>query len=202
MIKNYTLKALQKAINFALSLDETRLAAIHRLQGQVLQVVIKPLNTRFFICFTDNKLRLHAGYDGVVHATIYSSPIGLIRLSVLPASKVRSLFNDRIKITGDVALGQAIKKLFDELDIDWEGYLAQFTGDVVAYQFGSMFRQGRAFQQRLRQSLRNGLTEFVQEEARLFPPREEVDDFFQDIAQLHLQVERLAAQLRQVVYLK
>ena len=44
-------------------------------------------------------------------------------------------------MTGDVELGQQVKTLFDEIDIDWEGHLARFTGDVVAFQVGSLFRQ-------------------------------------------------------------
>ncbi|MCK1850929.1 YihY/virulence factor BrkB family protein, partial [Legionella pneumophila] len=32
-----------------------------------------------------------------------------------------------------------------EIDIDWEGHLAHFTGDVVAHQIGSFVRKGLEF---------------------------------------------------------
>lgn len=199
MIKNFTLKALQKAINHALSLDETRLDELKMLEGKVLRVVINPLTVSFYIVFSQNQLQLQSDYEGAVDTTIQSNPIGLIRLSLLPASKVRSLFNDQITISGDVELGQAIKKLFDEIDIDWEGHLARFTGDVVACQVGSLFRQGISFKNRALDSLNRQTSEYLQEELRLLPPHEEIEDFFKEIDELSLHVERLAAHFNQLV---
>lgn len=199
MIKNFTLKALQKAINHALSLDETRQDELKKLEGNVLQVIINPLSVSFYIVFSQSQLQLLGEYEGAVNTTIQSNPIGLIRLSLLPASKVRSLFNDQITISGDVELGQAIKKLFDDLDIDWEGHLARFTGDVVAFQVGSLFRQGISFKNRALESLNRQASEYFQEELRLLPPREEIEDFFKEIDALSLQVERIAAHFNQLM---
>jgi len=198
MIKTYTLKALQKAINHALTLDETFPAKMATLQGKVLEIIVNPLNVNFFICFTDTELELVADYTKQPDTVIQSSPLGLIRLSLLPASKVRSIFNDNIKISGDVELGQQIKKIFDDIEIDWEGHLAQFTGDVVAYQIGSFFRKGATIQQQVSKSLQQNITEYLQEELRMVPPREEIDDFFKDIDQLALSVERLEAHINQL----
>jgi len=190
---------LQKAMNRALALDDGMPLKIQALDNKVLEIIIKPLHVNFFICFTQSEVHLHESYEGQADAIIESSPLGLIRLSLLPASKVRSLFNDKIKISGDVEFGQNVKKLFDEIDIDWEGHLAQFTGDVIAYQMGSLFRQGRAFKRHARESLRLNVTEYLQEELRAFPPREEINDFFSDIDALSLSVERLSARVNQLL---
>jgi len=195
MIKKYSLKALEQAINFALALDEQTPEKIAALQGKIVEMIISPLDVNFFIRFEDGQLKLLDDSPIAADTQIHSSPIGLIRLSFLPASQARSLFNDSVRMSGDMELGQSVKKLIDDLDIDWEGHLAHFTGDVVAHQIGSLFRQGHAFQQRIRDSLRNNLGSYLQEEARLFPPREEADDFFHDIDQLSMDVERLEAQI-------
>ena len=181
MIKKYTLLALQKAINHALSLDETLPEKIRVLETRVLEIIISPLNVNFFIRFEQGELLLLDQHEGVADTTIHSSPLGLIRLSVLPSSKVRSLFNDSIRISGDIELGQQVKQVFDEIELDWEGHLARFTGDVVAYQVGSLVRQGLGFKQHLSESLRVNIRDYLQEELRMFPPREAVNDFFNDI---------------------
>ncbi|WP_133129868.1 ubiquinone biosynthesis accessory factor UbiJ [Legionella yabuuchiae] len=199
MIKTYTLKGLQTAINHALSLDEASAARISALQGKVLKVIINPLKVSFFISFSGTKLQLHDFPPSEVNTIIESSPLGLIRLSLLPASKVRSLFNDQIKLTGDTELGQQVKQLFDELDIDWEGHLAQFTGDVVAYQLGSFIRKGQEFTAYVSSSMQQNLTEYLQEEVKCFPPAEEVEDFCKDVDELLLDVERLTAQVNQLM---
>lgn len=201
MIKKYSLMVLQKALNHALSLDESMPVKIQALHGKVLEMIISPLNVHFFIRFAHREMQLLAHYDGHPDTVIHSSPLGLIRLSLLPASKVRSLFNDKIRMSGDVELGQQVKKLFDELDIDWEEHLAHFTGDVAAHQIGSLFRQGLAFKNRISTSMRHNVTEYLQEERRVFPSREEIDDFFTDIDELSLRTERLAAHVNQLLAL-
>ena len=199
MIKKYSLLALQKAINHALALDESTPSKIAALHGKVIEVVITPLDVNFFITFEDHELKLLDECSKKADTIIHSNPIGLIRLSFLPPSQARSLFNDKIRLSGDVELGHEIKKLFDELDIDWEGHLAHFTGDVVAHQLGSLFKQGVAFQRQLGSSMRHNVTEYLQEELHVFPPGEELADFFADIDRLALDVERLEAQIQLLV---
>lgn len=201
MIKKYSLLALQKAINHAQALDPTMHAKLQSLEGRVLQIIISPLNAYFFITFKQGQLLLLAHYEQQPDTIIHSSPLGLIRLSVLPASKVRSLFNDNIRMTGDIELGQRVKALIDTLDIDWEGHLALFTGDVVAHQVGSLFRQGLRFKRQMSDSLRHHVTDFLQEESRIVPCREEVNDFCNDVDILSMDVERLSAHIHNLLVL-
>lgn len=195
MIKKLSLKALEQAINLAMNLDDNSQERIAALHGKIIEMIIMPLGIHFFIGFENGRITLDEQCEQKPDTIIHSSPIGLIRLSLLPASKARSLFNDRIRLSGDIELGQQVKKLIDDLDIDWEGHLAQFTGDVIAHQVGSVFKQGLAFHQRFGLSMRNNLTNYLQEETRIFPPREECEDFYQDIDQLVMDTDRLEAQI-------
>ena len=199
MLKKYSLKALQKAIKQALNLDEAMPGKLRALEGKVLKLIISPLNTGFFIQFKEGEMHLLDDYDGQADTIIHSSPLGLIRLSLLPASKARSLFNDKIRISGDLELGQEVKQLFDEIDIDWEGHLAQFTGDVVAHQIGSFIRKGIDLKNHFSQTMRHNVTEYIQEELRLSPSTNELEDFFHDIDELSLDVERLQAHFNQLI---
>lgn len=199
MIKKYSLKALEKAMNHALVLDPTMIEKIAVLHGKLLEIIITPLDVNFYILFENYRLILLDESQQKPDTIIHSSPLGLIRLSFLPASQARSLFNDKIRLSGDVELGQAVKKMFDELDIDWEGHLAHFTGDLCAHQLGSLFRRARKFRHSFRESMRLNLREYLQDEKRLFPSREEVEDFFEDVDAIVLDVERLEAQIQLIL---
>jgi ubiquinone biosynthesis protein UbiJ len=199
MLKKYSLRALQKAINQAMSLDEQMPHKLQALDGKVLEMIVTPLNVNFFIQFKGHEMLLLHRYEGHPDTIIHSSPIGLIRLSLLPTSKARSLFHDKVRMSGDIELGQKIKKLFDEMDIDWEGHLAHFTGDVVAHQIGSLVRKGIEFKKQFSQTMRQNVTEYLQEELRAFPSRNELDDFYNDIDELSLDVERLQAHVNQLL---
>ncbi len=199
MLKQYSLKALEKAMNHALALDYQMPLKLSRLQGKTLEMIIEPLGITFFILFKEKHVALQDQMDGQADTSIHSTPMGLIRLSLLPASKARSLFNDNVKIHGDLEFGREVKALFDEIDIDWEGHLAQFTGDVVAHQIGSLFRKGRDFTRQFNDSMQQNLTEYLQEELHIFPTRDEIEDFFCDIDELSLDVERLQAHIEQLM---
>ncbi|WP_454781449.1 ubiquinone biosynthesis accessory factor UbiJ [Legionella sp. WA2022007384] len=199
MLKKYSLKALQIAINKAAKLDEQMPAKLKALDNKTLEIIISPLNVNFFIHFKDGEIVLLDCYDSEADTVIHSNPLGLIRLSLLPASKARSLFNDKIRMTGDTELGQHVKKLFDEMDIDWEGHLAHFTGDVVAHQIGSFVRKGMAFKKKVDDSFHQNVTEYLQEELRVMPTKYELEDFFVEVDELSLSVERLQAHVNQLI---
>ena len=199
MIKKYSLKALQIALNKAAQLDESLPNKLQALHGKTLEMIISPLDVNFFIHFKNGEVLLLDQFDSEADTVIYSNPLGLIRLSLLPASKARSLFNDEIRMAGDTELGQHVKKLFDEMDIDWEGHLAHFTGDVVAYQIGSFMRKGIAFKKKFENSMRQNVTEYLQEELRVVPSKFELEDFFAEVDELSLTVERLQAHVNQLL---
>ncbi|AAU28950.1 TPA: hypothetical protein JBG74_03310 [Legionella pneumophila] len=199
MLKEYSLKALQTAINQAMKLDEQMPQKLQKLDGKTLEMVITPLNVNFYIRFKGSEMQLLHRIDGRPDTIIHSNPIGLIRLSLLPTSKARSLFNDKIRISGDIELGQSVKKLFDEIDIDWEGHLAHFTGDVVAHQIGSFVRKGLEFKNQFSTSMQQNITEFLQEELRICPSRNELEDFFAEVDELVLSVDRLQAHINNLM---
>jgi ubiquinone biosynthesis protein UbiJ len=194
MMIKHSLPLLQKAMNKALHLDGAMPEKLRRLEGKCLQICITPLQVQFFMTFEGGEIVLLEQADSP-DTVIESSPLGLIRLSLLPLSRARSLFHDEVRFSGDTELGQQVKQLFDELDIDWEGHLARFTGDVVAHQVGSFIRRGRAMKQELTQSLCTNVSEYLHEELRHFPPAEELNDFFADVDTLVDDTERLAAQI-------
>lgn len=196
MLKQISLKALQKAINKAVALDELMPQKLKTLDGKTLEIVLAPLSVHFYICFVGESIELRDTMEANADTVIHSSPIGLIRLSLLPASQARSIFNDDIRISGDIGLGRDVKRLFDSMDIDWEGHLAHFTGDVVAHQIGSVFRKGKSFASQFQSSMQKNITEYIQEEVRLSPSRAELEDFFDDIDTLSLDTERLKARIQ------
>lgn len=196
MIKHYSLNLLQQALNRILGLDPNLQEQLAILDSKVLKIIIMPLNIHFFITFQEKRLVLLLDYIGQPDTVIQSTPLGFIRLSLLPASKARSLFNDNIQISGDIELGETVKHLFDSLDIDWETHLANFTGDVVAFQIGNTFRKAASWKNRLVSTLQVNVTEYLQEEQNLLPPTEAVADFFKDVDTLVHDVERLEAHIQ------
>jgi len=193
MLKQLTLQTLQFAMNQAMGLDDKTVERLKTLEGKMIEMVILPLHVHFYLTFENGKILLLAESEQSPDTIIHTSPMGLIRLSFLPSSKMRSLFNDNIQISGDIHLGQELKEIFDQIDIDWEGHLAHFTGDVAAYHIGKVMRKGKDLHQRYSQSLKSNTKEYVLHEMQLTPTPAELEQFYQDVDDIRLRTERLIA---------
>ena len=201
MIKKYSLMALQSALNQALKLDINMPEKISALHGKVVKINIAPFHVDFYLGFSEQQIQLMDEWHGVVNTVIESSPWGFMRLSLLPTAKARTLFNNQVTISGDVGLGQAIKQLFDGVDIDWQSHLATVTGDVIAHQVSQMVEKGKAYHHQVSNSWHTTVSDYLHEEVRWFPPEEEIRDFFADVDALALQLERIEARMKHKGYL-
>ena len=199
MLKKISLQALQFAINQALALDPSISKKLLELDNKVIEMVVSPLNVHFYICILNGQFDLKSRCHQKPDTVIYSNPMGLIRLSILPSSKMRSLFNDQIRISGDVLLGQQLKQIFDSMHVDWEGHLAFFTGDVVAHHIGKVFRKGRDIGKQYGETFKTSSQHYLTHEMDVVPSKQEVEQFNHDVDELRLRTERLAAHIQSLM---
>jgi ubiquinone biosynthesis protein UbiJ len=64
-------------------------------------------------------------------------------------------------------------------------------GDVAGHQLAQALRAAYGWGRQASTSLGRQLDEFIHEEARLTPPRLELEDFYRDVQDLVLRVDRL-----------
>jgi ubiquinone biosynthesis protein UbiJ len=193
MLKKISLQALQFAIQKAIGLDPEVGRQLLGLEHKKIEIVVLPLHVHFYMLIENGTIYLKSEIHQTPDTIIHSSPLGLIRLSLLPASKTRSLFNDNIQISGDVGLGQEIKKIFDSIHIDWEGHLAYFTGDVVAHHVGKLFRKGRDTGKQYAHHLIKHGQDYLIHDLKGGPSKQELEQFYTDVDDLRLRTERLSA---------
>ena len=96
-----------------------------------------------------------------------------------------------VEIEGDAELVHELTLLMKKFRIDWEELIAKAVGDRVAQQVGSHFRALGDYGADASQRFQSSAIEYLQEELRLLPPHEEVQDFMADVDELRDRVERL-----------
>src|SRR3990167_3846325 len=178
MIKDYSLYLLEVALNKALYLDDSMASKLKPLNAKTIELSLTPFQWSFYLTIENAKIKLATEVTASPDTIIYSSPLGFIRLSLLPASKVRSLFHDGIKIECDVSLGQQLKRIMDEIDIDWEGHIASFTGDVVAHQLGLGVKKLKSVSRNIQSSVAFQLSSYFKDQNSCLPTKEMLNDFF------------------------
>jgi ubiquinone biosynthesis accessory factor UbiJ len=195
LIRTFATAVLEQSINRYLGLDPQTIERIAALGHKVIKVELTDIHWQFYIFPEKNGLRFQNHYEGEVDSTIKGSMLALSYASIAGADKTSSFVN-KVEITGDVELGHTMRQILANVDIDWEEYLSRGVGDVLAHQIGNAARNLKVWGKQASRNLQRNVTEYLQEEIRYLPPREEVEDFFSDVQILRNDVERAEAKLK------
>lgn len=192
-------RALEAALNRALSLDPDTRAALAPLDGRsvALSLATPPLALRI----TVQGERLCVGPplaqdepDLAVKSTLggllgqLQAMAGLARHADAPAI-------GRMRIEGDAELARRLQSLASGFDPDWQRPFAAVFGDVLGVQVANAaaaaLRQARVLAGNGAQTA----AEYVTEESRDVVARGELDAFHDDVDALRDDVERIAARI-------
>lgn len=165
------------------------------LPDKIMQIELLGLNTSFYVQPRRDGLEISLSCDRTPDAIVRGTPIAIIKMGVVQrfGGQPRS---DDIEIVGDAEFVHQINMLMKKFRIDWEELLAQVLGDRVAQPVGSCVRAASATVKQSTQSMQANITEYLQEEISLLPPREAVNDFMTAVDELRDRVERLEAFIR------
>lgn len=197
MFDTVALNVLEQAINQCLQLDPEMAQRLQSIDGRTIAIEITGLASPFFLIINHGEILVQGHLQGQPDTTISGGPASLLRMGVSKDQR-DALFEGDVTIRGDVALGQQFKKIFDQLDIDWEEHLSRLVGDVIAHQ---LCRGGRNIKQWLEQTLSTlgrDVTEYLQEESRLLAVAEQVEAFVSEVDGLRDDVSRLQQRLQRL----
>jgi len=186
--------ALERGIAKFLALDQQTLARLAALSGKVIKIEFSDWNATLYLFPGADGIQLQNYYEGEVDATIKGSPISLLRMSVAREEKTAEIAKE-MSITGDVELAQTLNHILQQIEIDWEEVLSRCVGDTLAHQMSKVFQSFKQWKKSTLISIRRNVADYLQEESRQLPAKQEVEDFFADIAELQHDVARLEARI-------
>jgi ubiquinone biosynthesis protein UbiJ len=186
------LKPLEALLNRRLDAASPAAALREELEGSTL--VIDP-DEAPAIAFTVVERRLALSFDvGESPGAIVSGPI-LQLTRFANAGSLEAARDVQVTIQGDTRTASGFARLLAIAKPDLEEELARVLGDVPARQLGNALRGVGEWFARARSSLHNDVSEFLKEESRDVPPRDEFNAFDERLRTLD---ERLDALGRRV----
>jgi ubiquinone biosynthesis protein UbiJ len=192
--------AIEEAINKTLQYSPASQKHIDQLDGAVIDICTDPFNIR--LQFGNQRIFIHHQTDeSPAQATISGSPLALLRLATSSES-LTNLGKNSVVIEGDSETIQQLYAFVKTLDIDYEAMLAEITGGIPAHFIGSSFRSLRRWTQSANESMESNIEEYLQEEGRQVPARVETEIFADEVDELTLAVDRLAARIELLVQQK
>jgi len=113
-------------------------------------------------------------------------------------TETETLKAGELAIEGDAALGQRLQRIFRDLDLDWEEPLARLFGDPLGHEMGRAARAVFAWHRQALKTFGLNTADYLQEEARLLPVRDEVETFLNGVDGARADVDRLAARIQRL----
>jgi ubiquinone biosynthesis protein UbiJ len=189
--------ALEAAANRALALDPLGTQRLEPLSGQVFRLECTSPELDIYLIPEAGKLRLMGFWDGDITTAIRGSAADFADLAGA-SDATAALINGSLELEGDSAPLIELQQIVSGLDLDWEAPLVEAFGDVAGHQLAEALRGVFSWGRQASSSISRQLEEFIHEEARLSPPRQEVEDFYSDLEQLNHRVDRLQARLHKL----
>ncbi|MBA6413933.1 SCP2 sterol-binding domain-containing protein [Parahaliea sp. F7430] len=186
------LAALEQVLNRALELDPNSHRVLAPLSGSVFALHCSAPPFQVFLLPEDKGIRLAGQHVGTVTTRVSGEASDFAELATA-ADPTAALINGKLSLEGDSGPLIELQKALSGLDLDWEAPLVNQLGDVIGHQVAQSFRGLFSFSKQAHSSLERQLEEFIHEEARLCPPRLELEDFYRDVAELAERSERLAS---------
>lgn len=192
------LSGLEFLINRALALDPATQARLAEMQGLVLAIHCQnPKLSAYCLPGTQGLELRGVVADDQVSASVSGKLSDFVKL-MQADDKAAALVNGRLAVAGDSGHFLKLQAVLADLDLDWEQALSRVFGDVASHQIGRLLRGAMSFGQDTRSTLERHVEEFIHEEARLLPPKLELENFYADVRALNSRSERLQARIQRL----
>jgi ubiquinone biosynthesis protein UbiJ len=189
--------AVERVVNQALELAPAGRQHLDKLADCVFALHCTAPALDVYLQPGNGRVRLMGYYDGPVTTSVRGVASDFAEVATA-SDPTAALINGKLELSGDSAPLIELQKIITALDIDWEAPLVDALGDVAGHQLAQLLRGAYGWGRQASNGLARQLEEFIHEEARLSPPRLELEDFYRDVQQLGLQVDRLESRARRL----
>lgn len=196
-VKTAALAMIETTINNALAYDPATQNAMKVLAGKVIAIQCTLPSLTFYVVHGEHDISLMSTFEGELDTTLKGTSLALAALAIDGQDRV-TFFDSGVEVRGDQDLLRRIKKILKSLDIDWEAALSQLVGDVPAHLIGESLRATSRWQRDSINRARTAAVEFSQEEIRLTPSKNEVNQFNQEVKHLACDTDRLSARMNKL----
>ena len=181
--------ALELAINTALKYDPATRQKIAALTDILAIHINKPKLSLYFCGMVDGIRIMHI-CETPATTEVTGSLTELFTLIQQPGSLAES----DVSVSGKIGVLQQWQDALSDIDIDWEDALASVLGDFTPYA-ATAIKKTASYAHQQQKEIRRLAHEYVVEEMRITPSEPELEQFFDNVRDVSLAVDRIGARI-------
>ncbi|GAA4358587.1 ubiquinone biosynthesis accessory factor UbiJ [Kangiella marina] len=187
---------IETVINTVISLDPEGKQRLHPLNQKIIAFHFTDIGQQLYFSIDESYIVVKSDLEVEPDAELTGSLLSFFNLASGDDSD--PIFKGDVRFSGEISTAQNFQKFFNQLDIDWEEHLSHYIGDIAAHQ---LFNHGRAMFDWVKsstQTAKNNASEYLRFEAKAVPASIELENFYDDIADLKSGVERLGMRIERL----
>ena len=186
----------EELLNRVLAKDPHLQSQLVKFAGKSLQINVHPPDIMVTALLEKGRIRLLSTEAELLDIQITASitgNVGQLLPLILEKRDNRPLSNPALAITGDASFIQELHASLSSLDIDWEDYLAPLLGNLITNELSHISNDIRNWSKQASVNMRRNVNEYLTEEERIFPKKEQLDDFSEELDYLKIRIDRINA---------
>ncbi len=192
---------VETAVNKVLSLDTDSQKALSELCGKIIQVELTDLNVSLIFSIESQNGVTNISVSNSTEATpnVKLSGTGFAFFNMgWVAKNGDAIFKGDVHFNGEINTAQKFQNVFQNLNIDWEAELAKVTGDQAAHVIGQFMLGFHNQAKHFAKTFVLNLSEYATEESRMAVHKEEIESFYDDLADLKADIGRTEARINRI----
>ncbi|MDP0560940.1 MAG: hypothetical protein QS721_00845 [Candidatus Endonucleobacter sp. (ex Gigantidas childressi)] len=187
--KTAVLAGLEKQLNAVLGLDPVTMVKLGEMAGTVVDIQCSDPEFQCYLHLQQKRISLTGYHEGDIDASIRGSIVALANMVAKRDQVIVEV--PGLECHGSPEVLNALSAIHQSAEFDWEAILCRCFGDVGGHLLAKGFNFSSVLAKRIITTATSNLGEYLQEELRLLPSRNEFDAFVTDIADLQLTVDNL-----------
>ena len=197
MLSTTLIAMLDTALNAWLHLDNESPTKLQAMANKVICMHITGLEVKLYFFPDATGIYTLTEYTGKPDVTIKAPPISLMRLTTA-SNAGKTLLDSDVVIEGNMQLSEQFSDVLSGVDLDWEEWLSQLAGDIVAHKAGEASRGAAAWLAETKDAMQMNVSEYLQEESRLLPAEAEIAYYMDQVDTLRADADRLDARVKRL----
>ena len=198
LVPTFLIAQLERAANGALKYAPVTRIQMVPLKGHSLGIQLQRPAIPLQLCVDKRQIRIYSNWEMDTDVTIKGPAMSLVRQLTKNQTTPADLMQNGIEIDGDQELAEQFITLLRNLDLDFEGILADFIGDLAARQLGNFARTGLEIFHQAATTFAEQTKRFIAEDQAMVVGPSEFDQFKLEVDEIRQRGDRLQARLQNI----
>ena len=181
---------LEQALNHHISMDPQALRQMAQLHGKVIALEILGSNRTIYLFPGPEMVQLLSRYEETPDCLLQGSPMTIAQLR-RPIADGSGPIPEGMQVLGDQELAQRFCSILRQIEINWEQYLSQYTGSLIAAEVGKIINFAGYWCDHIVDTITQDASDYLQQESSVLPARHEIEEFDSNVNRLTERVEKL-----------